>query len=103
MMHYNDVFSEDGTVKDWIVVRREIIQGKQGSRSIPTHENLKKSLLQYVADARELLTIKKIVDQWDEQSLSCSSNRSVDGQPVFHHGSSKILLVYLRSFEKDES
>ena len=50
----SDVISLDGSVKEVIVIRKVITKGKQATRSIPTHSNLKESLEQYFRDSREL-------------------------------------------------
>lgn len=78
----SDVFNLDGSVKDNIVLRKEITKGKQATRSIPTHPKLQKSLEAYVQDSYELLSIKNAVGEWDHQSLDRGSNITSDGQLV---------------------
>lgn len=78
----SDVFNLDGSVKDVIVLRKEITKAKQATRSIPTHPKLRESLEMYVRDSHELLEIKKAVGEWDHQSLDRGNILSSDGQLI---------------------
>ena len=78
----SDVFNPDESVKDVIVIRKEITKGKQATRSIPTHRRLRESLEVYVQDSRNLLEIKNVVGEWDHQSLDRGIILSSDGQLI---------------------
>jgi site-specific recombinase XerD len=90
---YTDVFNIDDSVKDVIVIRKEITKGKQATRSIPTHSKLKESLEKYIRDSRELLEIKNTVGDWDHQSFSRANNISANGKLICPKCSSDILTT----------
>lgn len=89
----SDVISLDGSIKEVIVIRKEITKGKQATRSIPTHPKLKESLEQYFRDSRELLVIKNLVGHWDHQSLNRGNILSPDGKLICPKCSSDTLTT----------
>lgn len=91
---YSDVFNPDGSVKEVIVLRKEITKGQQATRSIPTHPKLRQSLESYVQHSHELLEIKNIVGEWDHQSLDRGNNFSSDGQLICPKCSSLSLVSH---------
>ncbi|AFZ61316.1 tyrosine-type recombinase/integrase [Anabaena cylindrica FACHB-243] len=61
----------DGKVRDEIIIRKAHSKGKQGTRSIPTHPNLKKILQEYYDNSAKLVEMKKMIGDWSEKSFNC--------------------------------
>jgi integrase len=97
---YKDVFNLDNSVKNIVVLRKEITKGKQATRSIPTHPKLKESLEKYIHDSRQLLEIKQMVGDWDHQSLERGTNLSSDGHVICPKCSNTKLTTAGKSREK---
>jgi site-specific recombinase XerD len=60
----------DHKVRDEIIIRKAHSKGKQGTRSIPTHPNLKKILQEYYDNSAKLVEMKKMIGDWSQKSFN---------------------------------
>lgn len=72
-LRQHDVFQDD-VVRDVIILRKQTTKGKQATREIATHPRLADALEQYRRDAKELLSIKQTIGDWDPASVTYAHN-----------------------------
>ncbi|MDP8966011.1 MAG: tyrosine-type recombinase/integrase [Cyanobacteriota bacterium] len=76
-MHFLDAFHKD-IVRDDIIIRKANTKGKQATRTIPTHPNLKKILQEYYQDSLELLQLRELVGGWSHKNLNSEGKLSLN-------------------------
>lgn len=76
-MHFVDAFHKD-IVRDDIIIRKANTKGKQATRTIPTHPNLKKILQEYYQDSLELLQLRELVGGWSHKNLNSEGKLSLN-------------------------
>ena len=89
-MHFVDAFHKD-IVRDDIIIRKGNTKGKQATRTIPTHPNLKKILLEYYQDSLELLQLRELVGGWSHKNLNSEGKLSLNNLLQCPHCDSKHL------------
>jgi integrase len=89
-MHFIDAFHKD-IVRDDIIIRKANTKGKQATRTIPTHPNLKKILQEYYQDSLQLLQLRELVGDWSHKNLNSEGKLSLNNVLQCPHCGSKHL------------
>lgn len=89
-MHFVDAFHKD-IVRDDIIIRKANTKGKQATRTIPTHPNLKKILQEYYQDSLRLLQLRELVGGWSHKNLNSEGKLSLNNVLQCPHCGSKHL------------
>ncbi len=89
-MHFGDAFHKN-IVRDDISIRKANTKGKQATRTIPTHPNLKKILQEYYQDSLELLQLRELVGGWSHKNLNSEGKLSLNNLLQCPHCDSKHL------------
>jgi len=89
-MHFIDAFHQN-VVRDDILIRKYNTKGKQGTRTIPTHPNLKKILQDYYRDSLQLLQLRELVGGWSHKNLNSKGELSLNNLFQCPHCGSKDL------------